>query len=164
MDLSWARSAGPFEGWLRGAIVQLKYHGEWSRCRHLAEIFAPVTADMRIDILVPVPLHSSRLKQRGFNQSLVLAHELAQLIDATVDDCLVRKRRTPSQTTLDAAARRSNVTGAFELATGRDYSGLTLAIIDDVMTTGSTIGECARTLQPLGAASIGVVTLARELS
>jgi ComF family protein len=163
-EINWARSIGPFEGWLRGAIVQLKYHGEWSRGQHLAEVLAPVILDLPIDILVPVPLHQSRLKRRGFNQSLVLATELAPFIDAAVEDCFIRTRRTPSQTTLDAAARRGNVAGAFGLAEVRDYSGLSVALVDDVLTTGSTIGECARVLQASGAASIGAITLARELS
>lgn len=163
-ELTWARSVASFDGWMRGAIVQLKYHGEWSRGRPLAEALALALENMPVDILVPVPLHPSRLKHRGFNQSLILARDLAPLLGANVDDCLIRTRRTPSQTTLDAAERRSNVAGAFKLVSHRDHAGATVVLVDDVLTTGSTIGECARVLHSTGAASIGAATLARELS
>ncbi len=163
-DLTWARSVAPYDGWLRGAIVQLKYHGEWSRGRQLAESLVPLLDDVPIDILIPVPLHPSRLKQRGFNQSLVLARELATIRGVAVDDCLIRARKTPSQTTLGAEARQRNVAGAFELAANLDHAGASVALIDDVLTTGSTIGECARVLHASGAATIGAITLARELT
>ena len=83
------RSVGPFDGWLRGAVVQFKYHGEWARAAHLGEHLAAAVAHLQqVDALVPVPLHPARLRQRGFNQSLLLAERAGDLLGLEVKEAL----------------------------------------------------------------------------
>ena len=159
------RSIGAYGGWLRGAVVQVKYHGEWARASHLAPYLAHACADLLpVDAVVPVPLHPSRRKQRGFNQTEKLAGELSRSIAAPVSLLLQRTRRTTPQVWLDAGKRQANVDGAFALAPGGDVAGLRLLLVDDVITTGATLGACARVLHAAGATSVCVVTVARELA
>jgi len=116
------------------------------------------------ELLAPVPLHWSRLFQRRYNQAALLANaiHLAGGPPAAVD-CLVRHRRTPSQGHLGPLARERNVRSAFAVRRAAEVTGRRLVIIDDVMTTGATVDECARVLKRAGAASVGVLTLARAL-
>jgi ComF family protein len=116
------------------------------------------------DLLLPVPLHWSRLFQRRYNQAALLAHAIRDSGGpAVAADCLVRRRRTPSQGHLGPLARERNVRGAFAVRRPTEVSGKRLVIVDDVMTTGATVDECARVLKRAGAASVGVLTLARAL-
>ena len=116
------------------------------------------------DLLVPVPLHWTRLFQRRYNQAALLAQAIRSAGGPEVAaDWLVRRRRTPSQGHLGPAARERNVRGAFAIQAGRSFAGKRVVIIDDVMTTGATVEECARVLKRGGAASVGVLTLARAL-
>lgn len=116
------------------------------------------------DLLVPVPLHWTRLFARRYNQAALLAHAVHAAGGPPVaPDWLVRRRRTPPQGRLGALARARNVRGAFALRPGRAVKGRRVVIIDDVLTTGATIEECARVLRRAGAASVGVLTLARAL-
>jgi ComF family protein len=116
------------------------------------------------DFLVPVPLHWTRLFQRRYNQAALLAQAIASAGGPPVAvDWLVRRRRTPSQGRLGAGARSRNVRGAFALRRGRSVAGKRVVIVDDVMTSGATLEECARILRRAGAKSIGALTLARAL-
>jgi ComF family protein len=116
------------------------------------------------DLLVPVPLHWTRLFARRFNQSALLAHAIRAAGGPPVaPDWLVRRRRTPSQGLLGPLARERNVRGAFAIRAGRTVNGLRVVLIDDVMTTGATAEECARVLRRNGAAYVGVLTLARAV-
>jgi ComF family protein len=116
------------------------------------------------DLLVPVPLHWTRLFQRRYNQAALLAQAIRSAGGPDVaPDWLVRRRRTPAQGHLGSAARERNVRGAFAMRAGRSVAGKRVVIVDDVMTTGATVEECARVLRRSGAASIGVLTLARAL-
>ncbi len=162
-ELSWVRSIGPFDGWIRGEVIQIKYHGEWGRASNLGVPIAALVHGVDVDALVPVPLHPSRLRQRGFNQSRVIAKQVAEQAGIELNDVLERTRRTPSQVSLGAADRRENVKGAFSLKRGADVVGLRLVLIDDVITTGSTLGACAEALVLAGAASVAAITVAREL-
>lgn len=158
------RSVGPFTGWLRQAVLDFKYHDEWARAGHLGRELAPLVAGMAtVETLVPVPLHRARLRQRGYNQSALLAHAVGELGGWRVAEALIRTRPTAQQTTLSAAARASNVEGAFAIAEGQHLTGLHVVLVDDVITTGSTLSACARTLAEHGAASVRAVTLARQL-
>ena len=158
------RSIGPYDGWLRGAVVQVKYHGEWARVAQLALLLGRASEDvLPADALVPVPLHPSRQKQRGFNQTEKLAHALSSEIALPVDLALTRTRKTTPQVRLDAVGRQGNVEGAFALAPGADVRGKRLVLVDDVITTGATLGACAQLLMAAGAAGVSVVTVAREL-
>jgi len=116
------------------------------------------------DLLVPVPLHWTRLFQRRYIQAALLAHAVRAAGGPEVAaDWLVRRRRTPPQGHLGPTARERNIAGAFAMRPRRSVAGKSVVIIDDVMTTGATAAECARVLERAGAASIGVLTLARAL-
>jgi ComF family protein len=163
-NLEQVRSVGPFDGWLRGAVVQFKYHGEWARAAHLGEPLAAAVADMRLaDALVPVPLHAARLRHRGFNQSLLLAQHAGASLEMEVKEALIRTRRTDAQVNLGSEQRAINVTGAFAVKPNFPVAGLSIILIDDVITTGSTLSACAEVLITDGATSVRAASLAREL-
>jgi ComF family protein len=116
------------------------------------------------DLILPVPLHHGRLRQRGYNQALELAKPMAKALGVPMQhDLLQRHRATPAQTELDAVSRRRNVRGAFSVR-----AGVTLpphvVLLDDVMTTGATLAECARVLKRAGAKRVDVWALARAPS
>ncbi|HZT88754.1 MAG TPA: ComF family protein [Stellaceae bacterium] len=116
------------------------------------------------DLLMPVPLHWTRLFRRRFNQAALLAHAVHAAGGPPVaPDWLLRRRRTPSQGLLGPLARRRNVRGAFALRRGREVRDRRVVLIDDVLTTGATVEECARVLRRGGAAFVGVLTLARAV-
>ena len=116
------------------------------------------------DLILPVPLHWTRLFARRYNQAALLAQAIRAAGGPPVAaDWLVRRRRTPSQGRLGPAARARNVAGAFALRGDRSVDGKRVVIIDDVLTTGATVEECARVLRRAGAGFIGVLTLARAL-
>jgi ComF family protein len=114
------------------------------------------------DLLVPVPLHWTRLFRRRYNQAALLAQAIHSTGGPPVaPDWLVRRRRTPPQGHLGPAARERNVRGAFVVRAGRSFAGKRVVVVDDVFTTGATVEECARVLRRSGAVSVGVLTLAR---
>ena len=161
-----ARSAARYRGALRTAVHAFKY----SNATSLARDFLPLmTACVRVhypkipfDAVTYVPLYHTRERARTYNQARLLARGLASELRVTpVATSLRRTRPTTSQTDLTAAERRDNVLGAFE-AIDRDWlAGRTLLLVDDVMTTGATVNECARVLKTAGVANVYVVTLAR---
>ena len=111
--------------------------------------------------LVPVPLHASRLRRRGYNQALELARPLGRALDLPVlPAALLRIRATAAQTELDRAARRRNVRGAFAVARAVALPAH-VAVLDDVLTTGATVAECARVLKRAGVERVDVWALAR---
>jgi ComF family protein len=116
------------------------------------------------EVLVPVPLHHKRLRERGYNQSRLLAQELVKLTNLPmVDDCLTRHRHSPPQArTATVDERRSNVASAFSCRDGR-LQGKKVLLIDDVSTSGATLDACARALKEAGAISVWGLVLAREI-
>lgn len=143
-------------------VTALKFHGRLSHAGLLGELMA-AGLDGRDppDLIVPVPLHLGRLRERGFNQALEIARPLARRLGVPLDpQTAVRVRATPPQTELDAAARRRNVRGAF--AVGPGVAGLRIALVDDVMTTGSTLQELAKIMKRAGAARVEVWVAARR--
>ena len=156
---SAAAAIGPYEGTLRALVQALKYDSRTSLARPLAERMR--SAGGRIlqgaDAVVPVPLHRSRERRRGFNQ----AGELARHLGVPTLQALVRLRATATQADLPAARRQANVRGAFAPRRGIIVRGLTLVIVDDVSTTGSTLNACARALMDAGAADVRAVTAAK---
>lgn len=137
---------------IRSVIHRFKYDDEPYLAHFLADSIC-IPKEWRIDILVPVPLHPKRLKERGCNQSELLARELSRGIGIHVEtELLHRIRETGSQTELSEAERRRNVENAFRADKGSD--GKTILLIDDVCTTGSTLSECAKTLKNAGACAV----------
>ncbi len=118
----------------------------------------------RESLLVPVPLHRARLFRRRYNQAALLALALGRLTGlAVVPDLLIRRRRTPSQGMLSREERLRNVRRAFAVRNGcaERLAGRHVVLVDDVLTTGATAGECAATLKDAGAKAVDVLTLAR---
>ena len=151
---------------VRELIHQFKYQSKLPLARPLGRLLAATLDDPRLqtppcDRLVPVPLHPVRRRERGFNQALLLARELSRHGGIPVEECLRRIRPTPSQTGFDRATRMENLRGAFQMRQHCDVRNLHLLLIDDVLTTGSTVDECARVLLAAGAASVRVATVAR---
>lgn len=123
------------------------------------QAMVPVEA---VDCLIPVPLHPSREAERGFNQSLLLARHVGRRWRIAVEPRgLHRQRATPPQTDLGAPERRKNVKGAFAVSRPETVGGRHVLLIDDVLTTGATVSECARTLVAAGAQMAGVLTVSR---
>jgi ComF family protein len=163
-NLEHLRSVGPFDGWLRGAVIQFKYHGEWARARHLSErLVVALAHTQHADALIPVPLHAARLRQRGFNQSLLLAQQAGGLLGVEVKEALVRTRQTDAQINLGAEQRIANVAGAFAVQPHIRLADLSIVLIDDVVTTGSTLSACAEALINAGVSSVKAASLAREM-
>jgi ComF family protein len=116
-----------------------------------------------IDLVGYVPLYPARRRERGFNQAQLLARGLAQRLGKPLmRRCLVRTRSTETQTHLTAAERLTNVRGAFKARWRRWIEGKRVLLVDDVMTTGATVSECARALKKGGAHHVKVVTVARR--
>ncbi len=157
------RSAAAYDGWLREAIQSFKYHGETGRAEHLAALLVPLLADLEpFDYLCPVPLHPKRQRRRGYNQSLLLAEGAARVCGYHVEEVAIRIRETQQQARLGANARQANVQGAFAVSPATSLQGARIVLVDDVLTTGATLGSCAAALMAAGAASVSAVTLARE--
>jgi ComF family protein len=151
------------EGPARRLVHALKYDGWTVAAVPMAEAVARFAPDAlrRAELLVPVPLGRTRLRERGHNQAGLLADALAARSGSLVaHDVLLRRRETRTQTDLAPDARRRNVSGAF--APGpRSARGLVVALVDDVLTTGATLGAAAVALARAGAREVGAVTFAR---
>lgn len=158
------RSVAFFEAPLRQVVHALKYRGRRSLAAPLASLMAAYCRrhPLPADVILPVPLHRSRLRERGFNQAALLARLLSAEIDLPVgEDWLVRTRATPPQVELDASERRKNVVGAFQCRNGEAVAGCRVLLIDDVCTTGATLESCSLALRQAGAESVWAFTLAR---
>ncbi len=144
--------------------TRFKFGADLAAGRVLAELLierAGADPPPRPELVLPVPLHPGRLRSRGYNQALELARPLARALRLPLHRELLRRlRATPAQTGLDAQARRRNLRGAFAVA-GTLELPRHVALVDDVMTTGSTLAECAQTLRRAGVARVDVWALAR---
>ena len=153
-------------GIVRRVILDFKYRRQ-AHLRHLVArwLFAALD-DERLhgrgfDLLIPVPLHPTRERERGFNQAALLAELLNAKMSIQMRPTLERVRYTTTQTAFDRAERMENLHGAFRLRKNMDVRGLRVLLIDDVLTTGSTLSECARVLKKAGAISVHAATAAR---
>ena len=151
---------------VREFIHRFKYDHERFLRQPLAAWLADALDDARlrgqpIDAIVPVPLHSTRLRERGFNQALLLAERLSARAAVPLLDGLVRTRYTTTQTRLDRQERMDNLRNAFRVRQSAAVQNRHLLLVDDVFTTGSTVDECARVLRLAGASSVRVATVAR---
>ncbi|MBW2673399.1 MAG: ComF family protein [Deltaproteobacteria bacterium] len=163
---SVARSLSVYEGALLDAIHLFKYHGKISVGEALGRMMAQAPYDsLAIEdysLIIPVPLHPKRLRERGFNQSLVLARQISKRFSIPLDfSTLKRMVYTVSQVNLSGSKRKTNVRGAFEVVDRGRIQGHKIVLIDDVYTTGSTVAECSKMLVQGGAKEVAVLTLAR---
>jgi ComF family protein len=158
-----ARAIGPYEGSLRAIVHALKYQARQTVAVPLALRMRAAGGEVLTgaDAVVPVPLHRSRERRRGFNQ----ARELARHLGLPMVDGLSRVRKTAAQADLPAARRHANVRGAFATRVPNEVlKGLTLVLVDDVSTTGATLNACAATLVAAGAREVRALTAARAVT
>jgi len=159
-----ATAIGAYDERLRDVVHALKYAARQTIARHLAARMRDAGADVLAgaDLVIPVPLHRSRERRRGFNQ----ARELARHLGTPMADVLIRTRRTQSQADLPAAKRQANVAGAFALARGATTSldGRIVVLVDDVSTTGATLNACAAILIDAGVSEVRALTAARAVA
>ena len=143
-------------------IQALKYGHQLQLANWFGQCLSRKTLAAGHDLILPLPLHPSRLQSRGFNQSTEIARTISRELHMQMDtSCLIRTRATPPQAALPLKERARNVRGAFECNT--DLVGKRILLIDDVMTSGSTLRECARILKLHGASQITVAVVARAL-
>lgn len=136
--------------------------------RVLGDLLQPTLKAIRrehpVDVLVPVPLHIRRLRERGYNQALILVRELNKRTGIPYQErALVKIKDTPMQTSLKKRERGKNLKGVFEVKDPEAIQGKAVVLVDDVYTTGATVNECARTLLKAGAKQVAALTVARAL-
>jgi len=165
-----ARTAAHYHGPLADAIRRFKYDGQVVLAKPLGSIMVDALAGgagdldpATVDVVCPVPLHVSRYRERGFNQSELLVEQIAAAICKPAKSLIERTRPTAPQVNLPAPSRAANVRGAFAPRLTEVIGGQRILLVDDLFTTGATLTECARSLNRAGAAEVRVFTLARPL-
>jgi ComF family protein len=169
---AWSQAVGQYTGVLRTAIHRLKYESKGALAAPLGEILArsmqtvsplqPQTGNF--DCIVPVPLHPSKFRLRGFNQAERIARVLAARINVPLDTHgLLRVRKGRTQTALHRQERQQNIERVFDTKTPLYFDGKSVLLIDDVLTTMSTVNECSRVMCNAGAKRVAVLALARGL-
>lgn len=170
-----AVSFGPYEGNLRGLVHLLKYQKVLSAAPVLGSLAARAFCSLQDEcaknlLVIPVPLYRGKMRERGFNQSEVIARELirrlrsAGIHELSLDIvALTRRRSTDSQVGMTREQRKQNLRGAFHVKDKTRVRGREVLLVDDVMTTGATVSECARVLRVAGAAQVWVTTPARAI-
>jgi ComF family protein len=170
---SRAVAYGSYDGGLRDLIHLLKYQSVRPAAEVLGEMLAAAIAklstnfEQKIVLLVPVPLHCGKLRERGFNQSELIARAALKFLPADgrlkVSSVLKRVRPTKSQIGLTQHQRRENLRGAFAVINPEEVKGSEILLVDDVVTTGTTVSECAQILRRAGATKVWVVSVGRTL-
>lgn len=161
-----ARAALRYDEASRTLVLAFKHGDKLQLAPALGRFMRRAGAELlaTCDVIAPVPLHWTRLFTRRYNQAAILAHALVRDGDPpVVADLLERHRATPSQGRSGRTERRRNVRGAFALKRSRAVAGRRVLLVDDVLTTGATVSECARTLLDAGATAVDVLTLARTV-
>jgi ComF family protein len=157
---------GTYQGPLRKAVLRIKQPGELALATMLGDLLATTAgarlASIGFDVVVPVPMHWTRLFWRGGNNPDTLAYRLAAQLGLPMRPRLLkRRRRTAPQASLPPSRRRANVRGAFRAPRHADLPGARVLLVDDIMTTGATVNEAARTLRRAGVELVAVAVLAR---
>jgi ComF family protein len=156
------RAAVAYDDISRSLAIRLKYGRKVAVARMMARYMAPLVSAEGERLLVPVPLHRTRLWSRGFNQSSLVARELSRRLNVPEDAMMLRRvRRTPPLKGMSPLQRRKAVSGAFQVRDKAAVAGKTIILVDDVLTTGSTAEACARVLGRAGAARVELVSWAR---
>lgn len=163
-----ARAVARYEAVLLDAIHTFKYKGKITTGEVLGKIMAdhayPGYSIADYSLIVPVPLHPKRLRERGFNQSVILAREISKRFSLPLDFLTLRRHVfTEPQVNLGKDRRTANVRGAFAVKNKKKIEGQKIILVDDVYTTGSTVKECAGALMQHGAVEVSVLTLARAV-
>jgi ComF family protein len=170
-----AAAYGSYEGGLRELIHLLKYQGIKPAAGVLGRMLAEVILELQPSVehksvvVVPVPLHGRKLKQRGFNQAELITRAALKLVPPggvkyeLAPAAMVRLRETSSQIGLTKRQRRENLRGAFRVSEPEKIAGQEILLVDDVLTTGTTASECARMLRRAGAVEVWVATVARTM-
>lgn len=164
-DFQRAWTLFPYLPPLREAICSFKYRGKHTLAKPLARLMiSALPREIDVDIIIPVPLHPTRLRMREFNQSLLVADQLGRHMARPVSTThLVRITATDPQTTLTRQARLRNLRKAFEVHRPQDLTDKRILLVDDVFTTGTTLNECAKTLRKAGSGPVFALTLARTV-
>lgn len=163
--LSSVRAPFTYQGAARSAVLALKFRSG----RYLAPLMGEFLREtlrvrpVQVDVVVPVPLASARLRQRGFNQAELLARQVAAAVGGVVMANALERKARPPQQTLTAAERRNNLTGAFACPSPRAVFARRVLLVDDVVTTGATLSACADTLADAGARRVSALAFARDL-
>jgi ComF family protein len=159
-----ARSFGIYDGVLKKAINLFKYQGVKRLAKPLSDMIIKMQLP-KVEVLIPVPLFKTRLKQREFNQSALIASHLSKFLDIEIlINCLIKVKDTAPQVGLSSRERLRNIRNAFRVSRENLIKGKDILLIDDVVTTGSTIRECSRVLKHAGASDIYVISLAHGIS
>lgn len=165
-DIDGICSVFKYGGAIRQAIIQFKYENIKALDDPLSHFMMEYLRKhpLSFDIIIPVPIHKRRLRERGYNQSSLLARRLSYMTRMpVVEEVLVRTKHTPSQAKSDNVdQRRKNIRNAFKCVS-HDISGKRILLIDDVCTSGATLNSCATSLKSAGAASVWGFTLAKEI-
>ncbi len=165
-SFTYARSYGVYDEAMVSAVTLLKYHaiaplGEWFAAR-LAEIVARHPESFAADVVVPVPLHATRLRERGYNQAELIARPLARRLGLAYRSyLLMRTKPRPDKLKLTRQERWRTVRGAYAIRAGARVDKLHVLLVDDVLTTGATLDACAKALLSAGAARVVGLTVAR---
>ena len=167
-DFDFVRSFGAYTSPMARAILMLKYGeitplGGWF-AKRLARVAARFAGEFAVDVVVPVPLHASRLRERGYNQAELIARPLARILDIPFRSyLLVRTRPRPDKLRLTRRERWETVRGAYATREGAQVDKLRVLLVDDVLTTGATLDACSRALRGAGAVRVVGLTVARAL-
>jgi len=160
-SLDFAYSGFWFDENLQNCMHGLKYQGFTKVVQYLLDpilaLILKLISSHSIDYLVPVPLHSVKLRERGFNQAMVICNFISNEIDIPILNCISRDLWTESQTTLSINERQSNINNVFSL--NKTIHNSNILIIDDVLTTGSTANECAKVIKKKSNSNVGVFTI-----
>ncbi|MDH3348408.1 MAG: ComF family protein [Desulfobulbaceae bacterium] len=163
-----ARSLALYKNPLSDLLTSLKYHGNLNVLATIGHLyqtkFNPTIFLEKPDLIIPVPLHPTRLRERGYNQALFLATTcFPTQREKLQTNLLLRNKNTPPQTTLTGPQRRKNLVNVFSTNKPELIAGKQILLVDDVLTTGSTVNECAQVLRRAGASKIMVFTAARSI-